>query len=92
MDTPAGFAIPWLLTTGEHTITKSWIKHCKEVVFPELCEDRKFMTNVCFKDNIKTKRWLRHLGFTFMPYDENCERFMMDVEAIQPDEQEVTHV
>jgi hypothetical protein len=84
VDTPAGFAIPWLLTTSEHVVDKSWLRHCKYIIFPEMCEGRNFFSNVCFKDNTKTKRWLKWLGFKFMPYDETCIRFMMNVEAIEP--------
>lgn len=87
VDTPAGYAIPWLLTTSEHKVDKSWLKHCKYVVYPEMCEDRVMFTNVCFKDNVKTKRWLKWLGFKFQRFDDKCDRFMMDVEAIEPDKE-----
>ena len=92
VDTPAGYSIPWLLTTSEHKITKSWLRICKEQEFPNMCEDRSFFTNVCFKSNSKTRRWLELLGFHFKYFDEKCVRFMMDVEAIEPNEEIVNYV
>jgi hypothetical protein len=92
VDTPAGYAIPWLLTTSEHRITKEWLKHCKNVIYPEMCDERKMFTNVCFKDNHATKRWLKWLGFRFQRFDDNCDRFLMDVEGITSDKDEVYNV
>ncbi len=86
VDTPAGFSVPWLLTTSEHKITKSWLRMCKDTIFPLMCEDRNFMTNMCFSDNVATKRWLKFMGFYFKKYDDKCDRFMQDVTLIQPEE------
>ena len=84
VDTPAGYSIPWLLTTEEHIIELSWLRYCKDIIFPEMCEGRVMFTNVCFKDNTTTKRWLEWLGFKFKHFDDKLDRFMMDVEAIEP--------
>ena len=91
-DNPAGYSVPWLLTTEEHVITKSWLKHCKEVIFPTMCSQRFMMSNICAKDNVKTKRWLTWLGFSFMRFDDKFDRFTMNVEAIEPDEMKVGYV
>jgi hypothetical protein len=84
VDTSVGYSIPWMLTTADHKITKEWLKHCKDTIFPEMCEGRTMFTNVCHKDNKESIKWLKWLGFSFQRFNDNYMRFMMDVEEIEP--------
>ena len=82
-DHPAGYSVPWLLTTEEHVITADWLKKCKREIFVEMCHDREVFTNVCHKDNKQSITWLKWLGFIFQPYKGDYIRFLMNVENIQ---------
>lgn len=57
--------IPWMLATDKLKITKSWLKHCKEVIFPQMDDMYPVLQNYVHQDNHESIRWLKWLGFTF---------------------------
>jgi hypothetical protein len=63
-DDPA-IGIPWMLARDGFNITKSWLKHCRDVIFPEMEGVYPILKNYVHKDNAASIRWLRWLGFTF---------------------------
>ena len=57
--------VPWLLATDKFKITKSWLRHCRDVIFPKVNNRYPILQNYCHKENLATQRWLSWLGFSF---------------------------
>lgn len=62
----------WLLgsnRTSDPNYVRTFIKGCKPFV-EEVCKDYTYVFNFVHKDNALHQRWLRWLGFTLTPMDE----------------------
>lgn len=57
--------IPWLLRRDGFKITKSWLKQCRDSIFPEMESTYPILKNYVHKKNKQSIRWLRWLGFSF---------------------------
>lgn len=68
-DSDPAVGIPWLLARDGFKMTKSWLRICRDEVFPEMDNIFPILKNYVHKDNKDSIRWLKWLGFTFYPIE-----------------------
>lgn len=61
--------VPWMLAKDGFKITKSWLRHCRDVIFPEMNDTFPVLMNYVHKENKESIRWLKWLGFSFYDVD-----------------------
>jgi hypothetical protein len=61
--------VPWLLSSKDFTPDIDFIRKSKEVVQRDMFESGvKVISNYIHKDNTKSIKWLKWLGFSFTPH------------------------